>query len=492
MNSPTQAPEAPPGRFIGRSFAWHTTLFAAYCLVYGLVRVSFATSLTLGDATDLYLTQGFAWSYGIGNPPLHAWLFYALKSMLGPGLFTAQLLDSVLLVVTFAALLRTARTAGLSHAAAVAGSWSLFLVPPLIGSLSLHSDGVALACLSALTLEAAVLVTVHHRARDYIRLGVILAVGALTKYVYLVLPFGLGIVVAILARWRRRWVHAELVYALLPAMLLWPVLTGLLGRVEADLAMLVAERVAIRQIGIATTGASLLALGTSLLIYGGGLVLAVVACRPWRYGPLPMTDATVFASQVAVAGFGVIVGGMVVAGGTGIAPSDMHVVLLGLPLLAGAWVTARNGSVPLPYAALLVLAGLFALGRIGLEVSPACRGPCEERIPYGGLAEALGNVPAGATLVASDPVTAGNLTLRYPGARVVAATFPWEPDRPAGIAACFAILDPRLRPGTSIPDLLLFSDASLEPPRAVRVEGPGWEEGYVWEIARVPNTAACP
>jgi len=492
MHSPTQEAETPPGRFAGRSFAWHTSLFAAYCLLYGLVRVSFATSLTLGDATEHYLTQAFAWSYGIGNPPLHTWLFYAFKHLLGPGLFTSQLLDSVLLVVTFAALLRTGREAGLPHGASIAGAWSLFLVPPLIGSLSLHSDGVALACLSALTLEAAVRVTARHRPRDYVRLGLIFAVGALTKYVYLVLPFGIAIVVALLGRWRRRWVHAELVYALLPAMLLWPVLTGLLGRVEAELAMLVAERVAIRQFGIETTGASLLALGTSLLIYCGGLLLAVVACRPWRHGPPPMTDATVFVSQVAVAGFGVVVGAVVVAGGTGITPADLHVVLLPLPILAAAWVTAKDGSMPLPYAALLVLAALAVLGRIGWDVSPACPGPCEQRIPYDGLAEALGDIPSGATLVVSDPVTAGNLSVLYPGARIVAATSPWEPDRPAGIATCFAIVDPRLRPDMPIPDLLMFSDPTLEPSRTVRVQAPGWEQGYVWEVARVANTAACP
>jgi len=492
MPSPTDQEETAAGAFAGRSFAWHTGLFAAYCLVFGLVRVWFATSLSPGAATEHYLTQGFAWSYGVGNPPLHTWLFYGLKNLVGPGLFTAQLLDSALLVVTFAALMRTAREAGLSHGASVASAWSMFLVPPLVGSLSLHAGGVALACLSALTLEAAVRVTVHHRTRDYVQLGFILAVGTLTKYVFLVMPFAIGIVVALLARWRRRWVHAELVYALLPAMLLWPVLTGLLGRVEAELAMLVAERMAIRQLGIETTGASLLALGTSLLIYGGGLVLAVFACRPWRYGPPPMKDATFFMSQMAVAGFGVIVGVVVVAGATGIAPADMHVILLPLPILAAAWVTAKDGSVPLPYASLVALAAIFALARIGWDVSPACRGPCEERIPYDGLAAEIGQLPPGTTLVVSDPVTAGNLNVVYPGARIVAATFPWEPDRPAAIAACYAVLDPRLRPDAGIQDLLLFSAALPEPPRPVVVSAPGWENGYAWQVARVPDTAACP
>ena len=492
MHSPTHVAETPAGTSAGRSFAWHTGLFAAYCLVYGLVRVSFATSLTLDGATEHYLTQGFAWSYGVGSPPLHTWLLYGLKLLLGPGLLTTQLLDSALLVVTFAALLRTGRVAGLSHGASVAGAWSLFLVPPLIGSLSLHSDGVALACLSALTLEAAVRVTVHHRTRDYVQLGIILAVGTLTKYVFLVLPFAIGIVVAILSRWRRRWVHAELVYALLPAMLLWPLLTGLLGRVEAELAMLVAERVAIRELGIETTGASLMALGTALVIYGGGLAFAVVACRPWRYGPPPMKDATVFMSQMAVAGFGVVVGAVVVAGATGIVPADMHVVLLPLPILAAAWVTAKDGSAPLPYASLVVLAAIFVLARVGWDVSPACSSPCEERIPFDGLRAAMGELAPGTTLVASDPVTAGNLNVIYPEARIVAATFPWEPDRPAEIPACFAVLDPRLRADAGIPDLLVFSDPRLEAPRTVRVSGPGWKDGYTWQVARVPDTAACP
>lgn len=475
-----------------RRAAWHTVCFSAYCLVFLLIRVSFATSLTPGDAVEHYLAQGFALSYGVGNPPLHTWLFIAFERALGPGLLTAQLLDALLLIVIFASLIRTGRLLGMAPAAAAAGAWSLFLVPPLIGSLALHTQEIALACIAALTFEATARVTSFHRARDYVGLGVILAVGSLTKYVYLVLPAAIAVSVIILARWRRRWVHAELVYTLLPPILLWPVLTGLLGRVEPELANLIAERVAIRELGIQTTGAALSALVVAVGIYIGPLALAFLFCRPWRRGSPGLNDASVFISHAGAAALGLMLGIVIVAGVTDIAAYDLHVVFMPAPIIAAAWIVRPDATLPRPYLALIAAAALLMLGKTAWDVSPACPGPCEERIPYAELAKALGPLPDGTTVVASDALTAGNLRVFYPEVRLVTATFPWEPDRPATVSACIAVVDPRARPDTAPGDLLDFSDRGADSDQLIRVGAPGWPHGYEWRISRADHPAACP
>lgn len=467
-------------------------MFAAYCGLFALVRLSFATSLLPADATEHYLAQEFAFSYGVSSPPLHTWLFLVLERLMGPGLGTSQLLDSILLIVAFASIMRTARLAGLSGDAAAVAGWSLFLLPPFMGSLSEYTEATALACVVAITLEAAVKVNERHAPRDYVRLGLIFALGTLTRYVYIVLPAAIALAVVLLARWRKRWIHAELVYSLLPAMLLWPVLTGFLDRVEPELATLAAEKSAVRALGIHTTGIGLLALGQAVLMYAGPLALAALVARPWRPGRRELPSGVVFLGHITVVAVVLVVAGVIVAAVSDVSAADLHVALLAGPILVAAWTWRDTKPLPAAYLALVAVAATGVMGKNALDVSPYCRGTCEERIPYAALAEALGPLPAGTTVVASDPSTAGNLRRFYPRTRVVAATFPWEPARPSPVRACVTVVDPRIRPDTPPATLLDFAEPASEPVEDVVAPAPGYPDGYAWQVQRVSNPAACP
>ncbi|MEJ2521817.1 MAG: glycosyltransferase family 39 protein [Gammaproteobacteria bacterium] len=488
--SPRSKNDAPAGN--SRRALLHLVAFCAFCLLFAAIRVPFATALTLDDAVERYLAQQWSLSYGVGNPPLHTWLFSALEAVLGPGLLTSQLLDTALLVVTFGAMLSTGRAAGLSFRASAAGAWSLLLVPPVTLSLSVYTDTTLLLCLTALTLRAAVAVNESPNARSFTGLGVMCAVGTLTNYNFLVVPASIALTALTLPRWRASWGRATFVYALLPSVLVWPVVTGFMDQVEPQLARLVEHRLALQSLGLEATAAGLWELLKALVVYAGPLALALALARPSRQVLRNVPASVIFLGHISAAALLLVVAGILVSGISDFPPRYLHVALLPLPLLAAAWAAAGRPRPPVAYVGALLAGGALVLADAAWEVSDACPGACEERIPYPALVQSLGPLPPGTTLLTDDPLTAGNLAARLPATRVVNVEAQWRPDRPQDIFACFAIVDPAVRPDVAPEELFTARDPATLSTAKVEAPFPGPEGRYEWRISRTQNPSICP
>ena len=85
MPNPPRSSATPDadGSIFGQTAFW-LALFALYALCQSAIRVYYKTSL-FGDDSELFLwARQLAWGYGV-QPPLYAWLQWAVNQVFGQG-----------------------------------------------------------------------------------------------------------------------------------------------------------------------------------------------------------------------------------------------------------------------------------------------------------------------------------------------------------------------------------------------------------------------
>ena len=177
-NSPRSS-GTPDGSIFGQTAFW-LALFALYALCQSAIRVYYKTSL-FGDDSELFLwARQLAWGYGV-QPPLYAWLQWAVNQVFGQGQVAMAAMRALCLFGIYSAgFLLARRFAGVRIAGLAA--LGLFLIPEISQTFLrtrthnlLVTALVPLACIAFLDLLG------RRRWQDYAAFGALSGLAILAK-----------------------------------------------------------------------------------------------------------------------------------------------------------------------------------------------------------------------------------------------------------------------------------------------------------------------
>lgn len=179
-----------PSPWTGPRLPW---LIGAYFAAHAVARALGSSSLEMDEAEQVLLTQALQWGYS-GQPPLYVWLQALVFSVLGPGLVGIALLKNGLLLASYLLIWLTARRALAGDdrlAGLVALSW--LFVPQIVWESQRDlSHSVTVLTLASATLYAVSRGLASRGLGWYALYGVLLALGLLSKYNYVVFAAALN------------------------------------------------------------------------------------------------------------------------------------------------------------------------------------------------------------------------------------------------------------------------------------------------------------
>jgi Dolichyl-phosphate-mannose-protein mannosyltransferase len=432
-----------PWRFVG--------VLGVYCLLHVLIRLAVRDAVEHDEAEQLLLTQTLALGYG-PHPPLYTWLQAALFAVLGVGVPALTLLKHAVIFAVYLGYYVVARRLLGDDRLAWIAAGSLWLMPQM--AWEAHRDLNHTVLATALTIATFGLffrLTEDRRARLYLGLGALVALGLLSKYNFALFVGMLALAALSLDEFWVVVVDRRLLLALgIAALGVLPHAVWVAGQWGSVLQAL-GERLAIEE-GEPAAGraASLLGLTWAVVRVMGPATLVFVALFPAlvRSGrpaePRPRHQAFLGRLLVGI-----------------LATLAVATVTLGLPAVKGRWLLPLLVFTPLAFllrvrcaapspgrlaalAALLVGVGLLCLAvRAGeVLIGPRVGVASRLHIPARALADQIRAAGfEGGLVVAGDTVLGGNLRLAFPTSRVVTPFTGPLPDGPAG--PCLVVWRPR-------------------------------------------------
>ena len=166
----------------------------AWALALVLARLWLSPALELDEAEQMLWSQRLAWGYG-AQPPLYTWLQVGVATLLGPGLLALAMLKMALLALTYWCLWRAAREVLPPRAAWWAAASLVWL--PIMGWESLRDlTHTVLVCASVAATWWLVLRQLQRpQPSGFVALGLVLALGLLSKYSFALFALALGLAV---------------------------------------------------------------------------------------------------------------------------------------------------------------------------------------------------------------------------------------------------------------------------------------------------------
>jgi 4-amino-4-deoxy-L-arabinose transferase-like glycosyltransferase len=152
--------------------------------VHLLLRLLASPSLHKDEAELLIFNQSLAWGYS-EQPPLFIWTFYFVSQGVGATLLSVSLFRSILLGCTVLLVYLTTLQILRNHSRARLAAFSLLLISLFAWhSLIYLTHSILFGFLAILTCYLAVRIIQRPRWWDYVCLGVVIALGGLSKYNY--------------------------------------------------------------------------------------------------------------------------------------------------------------------------------------------------------------------------------------------------------------------------------------------------------------------
>jgi 4-amino-4-deoxy-L-arabinose transferase-like glycosyltransferase len=199
-----------------RTAGWFWLLLAIYLAVHLVLRLAMSQTLQHDESEQPIFAQSLSAGYS-GQPPLYTWLVWLLARAWGMHLATLAILKTAILGCVYGFLFLAARRLVDEQRAALAVA-SLLLVPVFAWEFLRDYTHSPLACaVSAATLHS--LLRLHDRGRlvDYLVLGLLIGLGMLAKYNYLLFAAALLLAGLTVPSFRSRILDRRLILAVMVA-----------------------------------------------------------------------------------------------------------------------------------------------------------------------------------------------------------------------------------------------------------------------------------
>ncbi|MDD7910722.1 glycosyltransferase family 39 protein [Pseudovibrio exalbescens] len=431
-------------------------LIIGYCGLNLLFRAAASPVIGIDDMFENVLVQELHAGYMLRQPPLYEWLLYLIQQLVGPTIWSFQILKYGLVCLAGVFFYALARRALRDSALAAVSTFSLVLFYQV--GFNLH-EGV--------THTAVLMATVCATFLCFIRLveapglwraallGVVLGLGMLSKHSFWLVPVALAFAVVSLRPWRERLPWDLLPLAILVGAVVYaPYLLWTFEAKQSLLSnslnvMVVGEQQShlLRAAqGVGRLSVSLLGFSMPFLVLWalffltGGLATRERVEGNRSLSPLAQLIGRYIFVAIVITGLGVLL-----SGATYIKERHMHPILLLLPIYAFALVEFRGYSEKRLWWFMAVIAAVISLVfliRLPDFIAPdrtICGSKCRVAKPYPALAKKLlewDQSVAEGTLIALDSYLGGNLRAAFPEARLVIREF--RPTTP-GRASCFVV-----------------------------------------------------
>ncbi|MEM8571960.1 MAG: glycosyltransferase family 39 protein [Pseudomonadota bacterium] len=413
-----------------KAWIW-PAIFCGYFAAQAVYRWLIGGGLGL-DESELFLAADhLSWGYG-PQPPLYAWLQWALFQVIGDPLLALSLLKNALLCTTYLAVYTLLRS---SVAPMHAGLATLGLILlPQIGwesqrALSHSVLATAMAALTCLVFWTQVL---RERRGAYALFGLLLGLGLISKANYALVPPALCVAAATIPELRRKLrplglaVSAAIAAAIAAGPLLWVLR-------NRDLAMSSLGKLDIAETGMPvwqTALASAAALGEAALAFAA-LPLVVAGLIVWRCrdraNPAPPASPVsleVFLTRAILIGLGLTLILAVASGAGQVKDRWLQPVLFLFGPLIGMWLLARvtpRGRIW--WGRVAATCALLVTIMLPVELVTGTPGnPARGGAPIEAIGEDLAaSYPEIATVVGDPEWVAANLQYRKPDLQVTPA-----------------------------------------------------------------------
>jgi len=167
-----------------------------YSLLFIFIRVSIGSSLERDEAEQVLLTESFALGYGT-QPPMYTWLQSIFFLIFGKTIFALALLKNILLFTAYFFIYKSSYIITKSKALASVAAASMILIPAYSWECQRDLTHTVLAfTIATITIYWVLYLRASSKTslKDYILLGIIVAVGTLSKYNYILIPITLIVV----------------------------------------------------------------------------------------------------------------------------------------------------------------------------------------------------------------------------------------------------------------------------------------------------------
>jgi hypothetical protein len=200
---------------------WAIGLLVGFCVLHFAIRCMLTPNFTLDESEQMLFGQSLEWGYRFRHPPLITWMVWAALSATGDNRIAFFLLKYIVMAAGLLAYYQAGRLVIRDDTLAALATIGL-LSTVSIGYLPvidlMHT--VLLTTMLAALLWIVARVVEFGRWRDYLLLGAILALGTLSKYIFVMLPITLAIGVVLTPGLRARLRPARLLATLAVAALL--------------------------------------------------------------------------------------------------------------------------------------------------------------------------------------------------------------------------------------------------------------------------------
>jgi len=423
--SGARSPEAGHGARPGAGAV--TLLVAAYSALHVVVRLLAGPGLQHDEAEQLVLGQGWALGYGL-QPPLYTWLHLALFSTVGVTVLSVTLLRNLALTALYLFCFLAARRILADTRLAALAALSLWLVPQVAWESYRDLSHTVLAmAVAAATLWLLLRLAAEPSTGLYAALGVLLGLGLLSKYTYLLFAGALLAAAAFTRGFRAAVADRRLLLSAgIAAAVAAPHLGWVVDHLDA-LAALVPGELHIESVwspGARVTGLLVLAASVLGFLLGPAVALAVFVPGSLLRGSAAAPPAGRLLSRYLAIAVGSLALGVLLFGIPTFRPRWAQSVLFLAPLalFARAAPALRSARRLRALTVVIGLAGLLSLLlRLGEGWLPSMIGlPTRFHVPVAPLAARFRAAGfAGGTIVSPDLVLAGNLRLAFPDSRVV-------------------------------------------------------------------------
>lgn len=163
------------------------TFLAITCITF------FKSALELEDAEQAYYSQWLRWGYD-DQPPLYTWLQYAVNQIFGVRKISFSILRAAIFTSILLLLWHFGRKMQLSEKKSEMVVFALVLLPVFIDFTFRRLSHTSLLCLAILASFISILRLLQHRTwTNYMLLGLVMSVGILSKYNYVLFLAAFGL-----------------------------------------------------------------------------------------------------------------------------------------------------------------------------------------------------------------------------------------------------------------------------------------------------------